>query len=231
MVSNFFLIRHKLKNRIASNRHHSITPSPCSFTMSQYSPSLPWSSYETMDSFPTQWDLTSSHSDQLIINYYNNILNQQLARANTFTSMNAKPTTSSRGSISSSSSGSRSPPLSKSANAKQPTPSSRAAAASAESNASKEERRREQNRASQRAYRDRKDKQLKALEVQIAQWQAKHQGLCSSYTKQTTEVRKLKAQIDDLMSKIIAVQTGLLAQSPIDFDMVPGGDYDWSNLG
>ena len=113
MVSNFFLIRHKLKNRIASNRHHSITPSPCSFTMSQYSPSLPWSSYETMDSFPTQWDLTSSHSDQLIINYYNNILNQQLARANTFTSMNAKPTTSSRGSISSSSSGSRSPPLNK----------------------------------------------------------------------------------------------------------------------
>ena len=198
--------------------------------MSQYSSSLPWSSYETMDSFPAQWDLTSSHSDQQIVNYYNNILNQQLAQTNlAFPSMGTKPTTSSRSSISSSSSSSRnSPPLSKSASTKQTTPSRGAAG---DSNASKEERRREQNRASQRAYRDRKDKQLKALEVQIAQWQAKHQGLCSSYTKQTTEVRKLKAQIDDLMSKIIAVQTGLLAQSPIDFDMVPGGDYDWSNLG
>jgi uncharacterized coiled-coil protein SlyX len=188
-----------------------------------------------MDSFPAQWDLTSSHSDQQIVNYYNNILNQQLAHTNnTFPSMGAKPTTSSRGSISSSSSspsGSRSPPLPKTASAKQQATPSRGAGAAGGSNASKEERRREQNRASQRAYRDRKDKQLKALEVQIAQWQAKHQGLCSSYTKQTSEVRKLKSQIDELTSKIIAVQTGLLAQSPIDFDMVPGGEYDWSNLG
>jgi uncharacterized coiled-coil protein SlyX len=186
-----------------------------------------------MDSFPAQWDLTSSHSDQQIVSYYNNILNQQLAHTNNaFPSMGIKPTTSSRSSISSSSSSSRnSPSLSKPASTKQQATPSRGAGAAGESNASKEERRREQNRASQRAYRDRKDKQLKALEVQIAQWQAKHQGLCSSYTKQTSEVRKLKSQIDELTNKIIAVQTGLLAQSPIDFDMVPGGEYDWSNLG
>lgn len=179
-----------------------------------------------MNSFPSQWDLNSSQSEQQIVNYYNNILEQQLARtSDPFAGMGAKSTTSSRGSVSSSS-GAHSPPPSKTSSRKQST-SSRAS----ESNASKEERRREQNRASQRAYRDRKEKQLKALEVQIAQWQAKHQGLCSSYSKQTSEVRKLKSQIEELTSKIIAVQTGLLAQSPVEFDMVPGYDYDWNNMG
>lgn len=176
-----------------------------------------------MNSFPSQWDLNSNQSDQQIVNYYNNILEQQLSRtSDPYAGLGAR-STSSRGSVSSSV-GSQTPPLSKASSRKPST--SRAN----ESNSSKEERRREQNRASQRAYRDRKEKQLKALEIQIAQWQTKHQGLCSSYSKQTTEVRKLKAQIDDLTNKIIAVQTGLLAQSPIEFDMVPGYDYDWNNM-
>jgi uncharacterized coiled-coil protein SlyX len=179
-----------------------------------------------MNSFPSQWDLTSSQSEQQIVNYYNTILELQLARTNDpFAGMGAQSTASSRGSISSSV-GSRTPPLSKVPSRKQST-SSRA---TNESNAAKEERRREQNRASQRAYRDRKEKQLKALEVQIAQWQAKHQGLCSSYTKQTSEVRRLKAQIEELTNKIITVQTKLLAQSPSEFDMVHGYEYDWNNL-
>jgi chromosome segregation ATPase len=197
--------------------------------MSHYSSSLPWSSYETINTFPSHWDLNSSQSEQQIVNYYNSILEQQLARTNDPLARSGAKSNSSRGSISS---GSHSPRLSKtSSTSTKPTAPSRSS--TAESNASKEERRREQNRASQRAYRDRKDKQLKALEVQIKQWQIKHQGLCSSYTKQTSEVRKLKAQIEELTSKIIAVQTGLLAQSPLEFDMVPGYEYDcnnWNNL-
>ena len=179
-----------------------------------------------MNTFPSHWNLGSGQSEQQIVNYYNSILEQQLSRTNDpFAGMGAQSPTSSHGSHSSSV-GSRTPPLSKTSSRKKSTSSG-----AAESNATKEERRREQNRASQRAYRDRKDKQLKALEGQIAQWQAKHQGLCSSYTKQTTEVRKLKAQIEELTSKIITVQTGLLAQSPPDFDMVPNFDYDWNNIG
>jgi uncharacterized coiled-coil protein SlyX len=202
--------------------------------MSHYNASLPWAPYETMNTFPGQWDLSSSQSDQQIVSYYNSILAQQLARTSDPLAGSGAASTSSRHSISSST-GSTSPRHSnpkpnQSTSAKPPTPT-RTSSSSAETPDSKEERRRSQNRASQRAYRDRKDKQLKALEVQIAQWQTKHQGLCSSYTKQTSEVRKLKEQIDELTSKIITVQTGLLASAnPLEFDMY-GNEVDWENMG
>lgn len=200
--------------------------------MSRYNPSLPWAPYETMNSFPGQWDLSSSQSDQQIVSYYNSILAQQLARTSEPLAGSGATSTSSRHSISSSTD-STSPRHStsnpKSTTTKPPTPTRTSSAT--ETPDSKEERRRSQNRASQRAYRDRKDKQLKALEVQIAQWQTKHQGLCSSYTKQTSEVRKLKEQIEELTSKIIAAQTGLLASaSPLEFDMY-GNEVGWENMG
>lgn len=179
-----------------------------------------------MNTFPGQWDLNSSQSEQQIVNYYHSILEQQLARTHDPLDGSGAKSNSSRGSMSSS--GSHSPRLSKTSSIST-KPNAPSRSPTTESNASKEERRREQNRASQRAYRDRKDKQLKALEVQIAQWQAKHQGLCCSYTEQTSEVRKLKAEIEELTSKIIAVQTGLLAQSPLEFDMVPGYEYECDN--
>ena len=196
--------------------------------MSQYNASLPWSPYETMNSFPSQWDLSSNHSEQQIVNYYNSIFEQQLAHtSHPAAGMSRQSTTSSRGSVSSSAEPQT--PRPSETSSRRHTASPRAS----DSSSSRDERRREQNRASQRAYRDRKDKQLKTLEGQIAQWQAKHQGLCSSYSKQTTEVRKLKAQIEELTSKIITVQTGLLAESPSEFDMVPGYDYDyeWNSMG
>lgn len=84
-----------------------------------------------------------------------------------------------------------------------------------------QERRREQNRISQRAFRDRKDKLLKTLETEIAQWQAKHKRLCENYSSQSADVRRLNARIEELTSKIAALQTVLSARSPTAFDLVP----------
>ncbi|ETI22529.1 hypothetical protein G647_06604 [Cladophialophora carrionii CBS 160.54] len=89
------------------------------------------------------------------------------------------------------------------------------------------ERRREQNRSSQRAYRERKERHQKELEGQIAQWQQKHQLLSRSYSQQTEEVARLKSQIEQLNSEISNLQSGLptlcgsLCQSPQEFDLVP----------
>ena len=89
------------------------------------------------------------------------------------------------------------------------------------------QRRREQNRSSQRAYRDRKERHQRELEQQIADWRQKHQMLSKSYSKQGGEVRRLKSQIEQLTSEIAALQSGLpslcgsLSQSPTEFDLVP----------
>ncbi|RVX73069.1 hypothetical protein B0A52_02195 [Exophiala mesophila] len=89
------------------------------------------------------------------------------------------------------------------------------------------ERRREQNRSSQRAYRERKERHQKELEEQICQWQQKHQLLTRSYSQQSEEVKRLKAQIDNLNGEIANLQSGLpnlcgsLCQSPQEFDLVP----------
>lgn len=95
----------------------------------------------------------------------------------------------------------------------------------------KVERRREQNRQSQRAYRDRKEKHQRDLEAQIAAWKEKHEKLVTSYTAQTEEVSQLKAQVDELNSKIMALQSGMTpelwtstCQTPHDFDLVPFND-------
>ncbi|KAJ9632874.1 uncharacterized protein PV06_09785 [Exophiala oligosperma] len=89
------------------------------------------------------------------------------------------------------------------------------------------ERRREQNRSSQRAYRERKERHQKELEEQINQWQQKHQILSRSYSQQTEEVARLKAQIEQLNNEITNLQVGVptlcgsLCQSPQEFDLVP----------
>ncbi|KAI1617074.1 hypothetical protein EDD37DRAFT_645135 [Exophiala viscosa] len=89
------------------------------------------------------------------------------------------------------------------------------------------ERRREQNRSSQRAYRERKERHQKELEEQILQWQQKHQKLSHSYSQQTEEVTRLQAQIEQLSGEISNLQTsiptlcGSVCQSPQEFDLVP----------
>lgn len=89
------------------------------------------------------------------------------------------------------------------------------------------QRRREQNRQSQRAYRDRKDKHQRELEAQIAGWKQKHEKLTKSYATQAEQVSQLKAQVEDLNSQIVSLQSGLpemwghIDQSQQDFDLVP----------
>jgi AP-1-like transcription factor len=93
------------------------------------------------------------------------------------------------------------------------------------------ERRREQNRSSQRAYRERKDKHQKELEQQISDWRDKHQKLAQNYDQQTQEVQRLQQQIEQLSAEIGSLQNGLptlsgiMEQSPTEFDLVPWFDH------
>lgn len=64
------------------------------------------------------------------------------------------------------------------------------------------QRRRAQNRASQRAFRERKEKHLKGLEHQLEDLHEKHQDLLQSYTRQADEVTKLNNRIAELTAEL-----------------------------
>lgn len=66
------------------------------------------------------------------------------------------------------------------------------------------QRRRAQNRASQRAFRERKEKHVKGLEHQLEELHEKHQDLLQSYSKQTEEVSRLNVRISELSAELIA---------------------------
>ncbi len=84
-------------------------------------------------------------------------------------------------------------------------------------------RRREQNRASQRAYRERQKRTQHELEQQISEWEQKHKALLESHSTLTEELDWLKAYIEGLISYIMAQQIGLpqcrtdLVLSPEEF--------------
>jgi AP-1-like factor len=59
-------------------------------------------------------------------------------------------------------------------------------------------RRRAQNRASQRAFRDRKEKQMKDLEEQLAKLQGQHDDLTRSYESLQLEYSSVKQELDEL---------------------------------
>jgi hypothetical protein len=96
------------------------------------------------------------------------------------------------------------------------------------------QKKREQNRLSQRAFRERKEQYRKRLEEQIAHWQQKLQLLTRSYSQQTEEVARLKAQIEQLDNVIsqfhgVATLGGSLCPSQQEFDLVPLFDADASS--
>ncbi|KAJ9663681.1 hypothetical protein H2198_000693 [Neophaeococcomyces mojaviensis] len=74
----------------------------------------------------------------------------------------------------------------------------------------KVERRRAQNKKSQRAYRDRKEQYQRDLEGKIAQWKEKHNKLTESYTAQSKEIMQLKYLIEELKLELLSLQS----QSP-----------------
>jgi len=172
-------------------------------------------SYSPMDT-SFQWDYTSVQSPKNMVSHYNDLLQRAAdfyaTLDNSFDSMSSSGSDSSY----------RSTPE------RRVSPTSSSVVAQVKSSIpDKIERRREQNRSSQRAYRERKERHQKELEGQISQWQQKHQMLSRSYSQQTNEVARLKAQIEQLNGEISNLQTGLpslcgsLCQSPQEFDLVP----------
>ncbi|EXJ78738.1 hypothetical protein A1O1_09140 [Capronia coronata CBS 617.96] len=67
-------------------------------------------------------------------------------------------------------------------------------------------RRRAQNRASQRAFRERKERHVKGLEYQLETLNEKHQDLLESYTKQSDIATKLNQHVAQLQTEIKALK-------------------------
>ncbi|OAP63982.1 hypothetical protein AYL99_03209 [Fonsecaea erecta] len=68
-------------------------------------------------------------------------------------------------------------------------------------------RRRAQNRASQRAFRERKEKHLRSLKSTLENLAEKHQKLLDSYSQQSEIVAKLKGRVADLYTQLAALST------------------------
>ncbi|KIW27603.1 hypothetical protein, variant [Cladophialophora immunda] len=67
-------------------------------------------------------------------------------------------------------------------------------------------RRRAQNRASQRAFRERKEKHVKGLEYQLETLNEKHQDLLCSYNKQSDSIVRLNRKIAQLQADLEALR-------------------------
>lgn len=68
------------------------------------------------------------------------------------------------------------------------------------------QRRRAQNRASQRAFRERKERHVKGLEHQLELLNEKHQDLLCTYNKQSEGVAKLNRRIAQLTADLKALK-------------------------
>ncbi|OCT49351.1 hypothetical protein CLCR_05078 [Cladophialophora carrionii] len=69
------------------------------------------------------------------------------------------------------------------------------------------QRRRAQNRASQRAFRERKERHLRSLKATLETIGDKHRKLLDSYSQQSEAVMKLKGRIAELNAQIAAFST------------------------
>ncbi|KIW89745.1 uncharacterized protein Z519_09902 [Cladophialophora bantiana CBS 173.52] len=67
-------------------------------------------------------------------------------------------------------------------------------------------RRRAQNRASQRAFRERKERHVKGLEYQLETLNEKHQDLLCSYNKQSDSIVRLNRKIAQLQADLDALK-------------------------
>ena len=69
------------------------------------------------------------------------------------------------------------------------------------------QRRRAQNRASQRAFRERKEKHVQHLEHELEELETKHQNLSQSYTDLDRTHAKLKQEVKQLRSELESVKS------------------------
>ena len=68
-----------------------------------------------------------------------------------------------------------------------------------------QQRRRAQNRASQRAFRERKEKHVQQLERQLEELEAKHRTLTQSYTTLDSTHGQLKQEVEQLRGELISL--------------------------
>lgn len=85
------------------------------------------------------------------------------------------------------------------------------------------QRRRAQNRASQRAFRERKEKHVKGLEHQLEELHEKHQDLLQSYSKQVVEVSRLHARVAQLSAELNIIRN---FQDPALTEMMLPAKFD-----
>lgn len=76
------------------------------------------------------------------------------------------------------------------------------------------ERRKAQNRASQRAFRDRKNKELALLHAHLPPFEDKQRFLLESYSKQSVELVELRERVDALNDKMSALWACLSLSAP-----------------
>ncbi|OAL33332.1 hypothetical protein AYO20_07343 [Fonsecaea nubica] len=76
------------------------------------------------------------------------------------------------------------------------------------------QRRRAQNRASQRAFRERKEKHVKGLEYQLETLNEKHQDLLCSYNKQSDSIIRLNTKIAQLQADLEALRFSATMTEP-----------------
>lgn len=88
-------------------------------------------------------------------------------------------------------------------------------------------RRRAQNRASQRAFRERKEKHVQHLEHELETLEAKHRELKESHTNLGASNDRLKQEVESLRSEIKTLKTfgdtGSMLGSPVSNDF----DAEW----
>ncbi|MCJ1476972.1 hypothetical protein MMC13_005642 [Lambiella insularis] len=84
-------------------------------------------------------------------------------------------------------------------------------------------RRRAQNRASQRAFRERKEKHAQDLQRQLDELDSKHQELLNSYGKLDTTNTHLTTELDELRHKITVLES---SQADHLDEMMSSGSYD-----
>ena len=83
-------------------------------------------------------------------------------------------------------------------------------------------RRRAQNRASQRAFRERKEKHVKSLETQLELLHEKHQDLLCTFNKQSDSVDKLNRKVEKLKGDLKVLRAATTGRSPLAAAAVQG---------
>ncbi|KPI36828.1 uncharacterized protein AB675_11755 [Cyphellophora attinorum] len=71
------------------------------------------------------------------------------------------------------------------------------------------QRRRLQNRVSQRAFRQRKEQRLRVLEELLAGWKIKHEKLSEAYCEQSGKLERIRAEAERLLREVDELRRGL----------------------